>query len=94
MPMAPSERFQSSLANGSFRWKMTVSSSGASMWSTNRRCCFGAANLSVGDGVEGPLHVARSKGPAVVEVHALAKMEDVGQRVGNLPAARRAKAEG
>ena len=52
--------------------------------SVNR--CLRAAHLSLQQGVEGPLHVASGQGAAVVKLHAMVQVEDIGQRIGNVPA--------
>ncbi len=52
--------------------------------SVNR--CFCAAHLSLQQGVEGPLHVASGQGAAVMKLDAVVQVEDVGQRIGNVPA--------
>ena len=52
--------------------------------SVDRR--LGAANLSLQQGIESPLHVASGQRAAVVELHAVMQMKNIGQRIGNLPA--------
>ena len=47
---------------------------------------LGTANLSGKQGIEGPLHIARGERTPVVKLHAVMKVKDVGQRIGNLPA--------
>ncbi len=47
---------------------------------------LGAGQDVVQQGVNGVLHVARGQRTSIVEAHALPQMEDIGQRIGNLPA--------
>src|SRR5437763_6756926 len=50
------------------------------------RRCAGTANLSLQQGIEGPLHIPRSERAAIVELHSTVKVKDVSQRIGNVPA--------
>ncbi len=57
------------------------------MWSTKRYTAdLGAANLSLKQGIEGPFHVAGSQRAAVVKLYPVMQMENVGERIGDLPA--------
>ena len=47
---------------------------------------LGAANFALEQGIERPLHIARGERAAIVKRHAAMEVEDVGQRIGNLPA--------
>lgn len=46
----------------------------------------GGADLAFEERVEGPLYVARGEGAAIVKFYVVAKVEDVGERIGNFPA--------
>src|SRR5205823_216353 len=46
---------------------------------------FGAAHGAVEHGINGPLDIASGERAAIVKAHPAPEMEDVGQRVGNLP---------
>src|SRR5271169_5685264 len=49
------------------------------------RCRFCAANPPLEQGVECPFHVARSKQPPIVKGHAAMQLENVGQRIRDIP---------
>ena len=48
--------------------------------------CLRAANLPLQQRIQRPLHVAGSERPAVVKLHAVMKMKNISERIGNLPA--------
>ena len=84
--MAPSERFHSIGAKGSFRWKTTVYVvRRVDMVDRSVGACLSAANFTAEERIESPLDVARGQQLPVVEVDSLMQMKDVRLRIGHFP---------
>src|SRR5579862_9463429 len=48
--------------------------------------CLGAANLSLQQRIESPLHITRRQRAAVVKLYPVMQMKNISERVGNIPA--------
>ncbi len=48
--------------------------------------CLGAANLSLRQGIECPLHIPRGQETAIVEPRPAMQMKNESERIGNVPA--------